>query len=249
MRQRSARASIGMLLFSTIFVAPSGTELRAEQAAVQIKRNVERALTAERDLRPIAVSVEGNEVTLTGPVPTFLAKSQAIRKTLEVAGVETVVSELEIPTVEDDNELGQAVVTAVLAYPYYTLWDFIRLTINRGVVTIAGSVTPDRDKSAGLFERVAKVRGVQDVLTTIEILPVSQMDADLRSAIASRVFNDDLFERYSNWSTPPFHIIVRGGSVTLLGVVRGELEKRRLASIVRQTFGVVRVVDELQTGQ
>ena len=249
MRQRSARASIGMLLFSTIFVAPGGTDLRAEQAAVQITRNVERALTAERDLRSIEVSVEGNEVTLTGPVPTFWAKSQAIRKTLEVAGVETVVSELEIPAVEDDNELGQEVVTAVLAYPYYTLWDFIRLTINRGVVTLSGTVTPDLDKSAGLFERVAKVRGVQDVLTTIEILPVSQMDADLRSAIVSRVFNGDLFERYSTWTTPPFHIIVRGSSVTLLGVVRGELEKRRLASIVRQTFGVIRVVDELQTGQ
>ena len=238
-----------MLLSSTIFVSTAGTDLHAEQAPVQIKRTVERALTAERDLRPIEVSVKGNEVTLMGRVPTFWAKSKAIRKTLEVAGVETVVSELDIPAVEDDNELGQEVVTAVLAYPHYTLWDFIRLTINRGVVTLAGSVTPDLDKSAGLFERVAKVHGVQDVRTTIEILPVSQMDADLRSAIASRVFNDDLFERYSTWTTPPFHIIVRGSSVTLLGVVRGELEKRRLASIVRQTFGVVRVVDELQTGQ
>lgn len=249
MREPLAGASIGMLLLSTLFVAAAGTELHAEQAAEQIKRDVERALADERDLRPIEVTVAGNEVTLMGRVPTFWAKSQAIQKTLEVAEVETVVSELEIPAIEDDNDLGQEVVEAVLGYAYYTMFDYISVFVNRGEITLTGSVTPDFDKAAALFERVAKVHGVQDVRTTIEILPVSQMDADLRSAIASRVFNDDLFERHSTRTTPPFHIIVRGSSVTLLGVVRGELEKRRLRSIVRQTFGVVRVVDELQTGQ
>ena len=114
MREPLAGASIGMLLLSTLFVAAAGTELHAEQAAEQIKRDVERALADERDLRPIEVTVAGNEVTLMGRVPTFWAKSQAIQKTLEVAGVETVVSELEIPAIEDDNDLGQEVVEAVL---------------------------------------------------------------------------------------------------------------------------------------
>ena len=249
MRQPSALASIGMLLLSTLFVAAAGTELRAEQAAEQIRRDVERALGAERDLRPIEVSVTGSEVTLLGRVPTFWAKSQAIQKTLEVEGVETVVSELAVPAVEDDTELGQQVVDAVLAYPYYTMWDYISVFVNRGVITLTGSVTPDLDKSPALIERVAKVPGVQDVRNTIEVLPVSQADADLRSALASRIFSHDLFLSYSTRSNPPFHVIVRGSSVTLLGVVRGELEKRLLASIVRQTFGVLRVVDELQTGR
>ena len=249
MRQPSALASIGMLLLSTLFVAAAGTELRAEQAAEQIRRDVERALGAERDLRPIEVSVTGSEVTLLGRVPTFWAKSQAIQKTLEVEGVETVVSELEVPAVEDDTELGQQVVDAVLGYAYYTMFDYISVFVNRGEITLTGSVTPDIDKAAALIERVAKVPGVQDVRDTIEVLPVSQADADLRAVLASKIFNHDLFEPYSTRSNPPFHVIVRGSSVTLLGVVRGELEKRLLASIVRQTFGVLRVVDELQTGR
>ena len=92
-------------------------------------------------------------------------------------------------------------------YAYYTMFDYISVFVNRGEITLTGSVTPDFDKAAALFERVAKVHGVQDVRTTIEILPVSQMDADLRSAIASRVFNDDLFERYSTRTTSavPYH--------------------------------------------
>ena len=111
------------------------------------------------------------------------------------------------------------------------------------------AVTPDIGKAAALIERVAKVPGVQDVRNTIEILPLSKTDSDLRSALAYRIFNHDLFQPYSTRSTPPFHIIVRGSSVTLLGVVRGELEKRVLRSIVRQTAGVLRVVDELETGR
>jgi osmotically-inducible protein OsmY len=107
-------------------------------------------------------------------------------------------------------------------------------------------VTPDFDKTAALFERVAKVPGVQYVQTDIEILPVSGRDAELRAALAARIFRHNLFQRYANSPRPPFHVIVRGGSVTLAGEVRGELEKLQLVLIARQTSGVLRVTDELQ---
>ena len=248
MRHSAAMALLEMLSF-TLFVSTATIGLQAEQPTAQIKRDVERVFAADRDLRQLEVSVVDNEVTLTGRVPTFWVKSQAIRKSLEVAGVETVVSELEVPAAEDDNALAPEVVDAVLGYPYYTMWDFIRITINQGDVALAGSVTPNFDKTAALFERVAKVPGVQDVRTEIEILPVSQTDANLRAVLAARIFRHDLFERYSTWSTPPFHLIVRGSSVTLMGEVRGELERLQLALIARQTFGVIRVIDELQLRQ
>ena len=64
-----------------------------------------------------SVGVQGQEVSLKGRVPTFWAKSRAITKTLEVTGVETVVSELEVPAVKavkDDEVLGQEVVRVIL---------------------------------------------------------------------------------------------------------------------------------------
>ena len=245
MRHSTAVAFLQMLL-CTLFVSAATIDLRAEQPTAQVKRDVERIFADDRDLRRLEVSVVDSEVTLTGRVPTFWVKSQAIGKSFGVAGVETVVSELEVPAAEDDNALAPEVVDAVLGYPYYTMWDFIRITINQGDIALAGSVTSDFDKTAALFERVAKVPGVQYVQTEIEILPVSRTDSDLRAALAARIFRHDLFERYATWSTPPFHLIVRGGSVTLAGEVRGELEKLQLVLIARQTSGVLRVIDELQ---
>ena len=253
--QHAARTAVRTLLFSTMLVSTTtGTAFSAGWTAAQfeasqIQQGVQRALSGERDLRPIEVSVEGNEVTLRGRVPTFWAKSEAIRKALDVRGVETVASELEILAVEDDNELAQEVARAILRYPYYTMWDYIGGVVNRGVVTLTGSVTPDRDKAGAVFERVAKVRGVQDVRSSIGTQPVSSLDADLRYALASRIFNSIEFAEYARWPNPPFHLIVDHSNVRLLGVVRSEIEKRRLEQLVSHTMGVLRVVNDLQTAR
>ena len=254
MRPHAARASVRILLFSTVLASTAGTAFSAGQAAApinssQIKEDVQRILGDERDLRRIEDSVEGSEVTLRGRVPTLWAKSEAIRKTLDVDGVETVASELEIPAVEDDSDLIEEIAKAVYGYVHYTVWDYIDGTVNRGVVTLEGSVTPGIDKAGDLFERVAKIPGVQDVHSTIETQSASSFDADIRSALARRIFGSIEFAEYANRPNPPFHLIVDDSTVRLTGVVRSEVEKARLGQIVRSTIGVISVVNDLQTGQ
>ena len=94
--------------------------VEARQTAQQLEREVRETLRGEGDLRRIEVSVQGSEVTLSGRVPTFWAKDQAIKRALDVDGIETVASELEIPAVEDDNDLAQDVAKAVQRYAHYT---------------------------------------------------------------------------------------------------------------------------------
>ena len=243
MRAHVAKRSFGRLL---LVILLAGVALGAEQAPEQMARDVDRALEGERDLRQITVSVEGQEVTLRGRVPTFWAKSRAIKKTLEVTGVETVVSELEVPAVEDDEVLGQEIVKVILNYTYYTMWDFVQVSVTGGVVTLMGSVTPGLDKVDDLFERVAKIPGVQDVQTTIERQPVSRIDSEIRSAIASRIFSNAFFSVYARSLVPPFHIIVHHQAVRLVGTVRDQAERRVMEQIVRGTFGVLSVTNELQ---
>ena len=104
-------------------------------------------VSATSDRSP--VGVQGQEVSLKGRVPTFWAKSRAITKTLEVTGVETVVSELEVPAVKavkDDEVLGQEVVRVILNYPYCMMWDFVQVSVTGGIVTLMGSVTPGLDE-------------------------------------------------------------------------------------------------------
>ena len=117
-----------------------------------------------------------------------------------------------------------------------------------GVVTLTGSVTPDRDKPAELFERVAKVEGVQDISLQISTQSASRRDRDLRGGIAATVRRHLMFSQYAILAQPPFRILVDEGVVTLVGSVRSDVEKRVLEQIARQVFEVVQVINLLQVG-
>lgn len=218
----------------------------AAQTTTRIEREVREELRGERDLRGLDVTVAGSEVTLTGELETFWSKSEAIRRVLEVDGVETVVTEIEIPPAESDQALANAVGKAMQRYPYYTVFDYLDGRINDGVVTLIGKVTPDRDKAGELFERVAKIPGVQDVQNQIETMTPSSGDRNLRRVIARAIFRSSHFQRFSTQANPPFHIIVERSVVTLIGYVQGEIERREMEQIVRHTQGVLRVVNQLQ---
>ena len=233
-------------LLLTCAVVASIAASHAGQTTPRLEHDVRAALANEEDLTSIAVSVFGANVTLTGRVPTFWAKSQAIERTLDIHGVDTVISEIEIPAVEDDRALAEKVGQSVATYPYYTMFDYVDGRVDNGNVQLGGSVTPDLDKRGDIFERVAKIRGVQDVQSTIEILPSSVGDANLRRTLAARIFNNDFFTHYARLRVPPFHVIVQGARVTLKGVVRDRVEKRVLEQAVRGTFGLVSVTNELQ---
>ena len=219
-------------------------------AAVQndaLARAVEEALDDERALRRVEVSAAGGEVTLTGSLRNFWEKSEALRIAFDVEGVETVVSEIEIPEAEDDQELANEVGRQITRYPFYTMWDVINGRVDDGVVRLRGLVTPVRDKAGELFERIAKIEGVQDVQMDIQPLSPSSGDARIRSIIARQLARSTHFERFRTMRNPPFHIIVNNSIATLVGYVQGEIERLELQRIVAQTPGVLRVHNQLQT--
>ena len=242
--QRHALA--GYALLAVCAFAGSVTPASA-QTSNRIEAEVREALRGERDLRGLVVTAADTEVTLAGEVETFWSKSEAIRRTLDVDGVETLVSEIDIPPAENDEALAAEVAKAVQRYPHYTVFDYLDGSVNKGVVTLRGKVTPDRDKSGELFERVAKVPGVQDVQNEIHTMTPSRGDESLRRTIAGQIFRSSHFVRFSSQANPPFHIIVDRSVVTLVGYVQGEIELRELERIARQTQGVLRVDNQLKT--
>ena len=245
---RSLTQTLAVIALAVPLAIPvNGRAAEAGQTAGRIEREVRDTLRREGDLRRIEISVHASEVTLSGRVPTFWAKDQAIKRTLAVDGVETVVSELEIPVVEDDNDVAQDVARAIQRYPHYTIWDHIDGRINKGVVYLTGRVTPDRDKANDIFERVAKIKGVQDLQSEIRTLSPSRGDRELRQAIGYRVFSSEHFERFASMPNPPFHIIVDNSVVTLVGYVQSEIELHEIRRIVGQTQGILRVENQLQT--
>ncbi len=228
----------GGLLAAT---APAGA-----QTSTRLEREVREELRGDRGLRRLEVTTTGSEVTLTGELGTFWLKSEAIRRALRVDGVETVVSDITLPEGSDRN-LVDDVSRAVMQYPYYTIFDYLDGRIDNGVVTLTGRVTSERNKAAEIFERVAKISGVQDVQNQIAAITPSSSDDRLRASLARQVFSSLHFERFASYKNPPFHIIVERGVVALVGYVQGEIERRELESIARQTNGVLRVFNQLQT--
>lgn len=219
----------------------------ATQPQTAIARTIADVLRDELDLEGVAVRLAGTEATLTGDVPTLWNKTEAISRTLAFAAVATVASELTVAGAEDDGDLAEEVARAIRGYRYMTIWDYVGGGVRDGVVTLNGSVTPDRDKAGDLFERVAKIRGVQDIKMQIAQQSASRRDTDLRARIAARALRHPALSHYTLVAdVPAFRILVDKAVVTLAGTVRSGTESRVLESIARQSFETVNVVNRLQ---
>lgn len=209
---------------------------------------VARALAGDDDFENVEVSLdEEGRVLLSGTVPILWVKLQAIERALKAAGGEDVVSELVVPVAESDENLAEAVVKVIQGYEYYTLFDYISGAINNGVVTLVGKVTPIPDKPAQLTERIAKVRGVQDIQNRIEVMTPSRADDELRARLARAIFSHPSFQRFGSMVNPPIHVVVDNSIVTLIGYVQTQTEYIEIQQIASQVQGILRIDNQLQT--
>ena len=239
-------ALVGLLILAPVPAASAtaGTEQSRPTVAAAVAEMLRDAL----DLEGVTVSVDGTEATLAGSVPTLWDKTEAINRTLAFPQVETVASELTVPEVEDDNEIAREVGRAIINYRYITIWDYVGGGVEDGVVTLNGAVTPDRDKPAELFERVARIPGVQDIRMGIAQQSASARDDRLRMEIAARALRHPTLSHYTLTGDiiPPFRIIVDQAVVMLVGSARSGAESRILETIARQAFESEEVRNLLQ---
>ena len=92
------RTSLITLSFCAVSVM---TSMVGAQENATLQQAVVTELREDRSLRRLTVSVEGDQVTLTGELRTFWEKNEALRRTFDVDGVDTVVSEIEVPVADD----------------------------------------------------------------------------------------------------------------------------------------------------
>jgi len=130
-------------------------------------------------------------------------------------------------------------------YTQFTIFDSVDASISNGQVVLTGWVTMPY-KKADLERRVANVDGVTSVRNEIQITPASQFDDKLPFRIARRIYGHSSFGNYGAMATPPIHIVVVRGHVTLTGVVNSNVE-RVLARSLAIGFGSFDVKNELRT--
>jgi len=211
----------------------------------ELTRTIQRQISGlDYGSRRPVVAVSGGVVTITGTVASLWLKEETIRRALKAPGIESLVSELTIARAESDAKLASEVIGRIRSYSLFTVFDDFQGRVRDGVVYMGGAVTEPK-KLTDLVERVAKVRGVQAIDNKVTVLPSNQSDDRLRVLIANAIYQLPEFERYS-MADPPIHIIVDKSRVTLTGVVRAEIEKRKALEAARFVQGVLSVDDRVK---
>lgn len=144
-----------------------------------------------------------------------------------------------------DTAILHDVVRQVNSYTRLTVFDEVGVGVDRGIVTLTGKVTEPFKKDQ-IAKRVQKVAGIVELRNLIGVLPVSQNDDELRYRIAGAIYGNPSFWEYAALANPPIHIIVENGRVTLVGVVRTDVE-RVLARSLASVFGVRSITNDLKT--
>ena len=122
------------------------------------------------------------------------------------------------------SDLVKEVRHQLVLLPYYSVFDNLAYKIEGSKVTLLGQVVRPTLKSDAEAV-VKKLEGVSSVDNQIEVLPVSPMDDQIRRAGYRAIYGDPGLSRYGFQAVPSIHIIVKGGNVTLEGVVDNEADK------------------------
>lgn len=144
-----------------------------------------------------------------------------------------------------DLQILKDVATSVDRYTRFTIFDDVSALVKDGAVTLTGRVTMPL-KREDIEKRVSKVEGVLSVRNDITVLPVSTFDNELRYSIARSIYGNSNFWNYAIMASPPIHIVVERGRVTLTGVVGSDMD-RILARALASQSRAFAVTNELKT--
>ncbi len=210
--------------------APSSSGIDAPRPPIlsdaDITAPVETSLRRDPGVASADIHVRTTDgiVELTGSAPDLLTKRRAVRVAEAVKGVRAVSERLELKLAERPDSQLKEHVENTLRLDTAAQASAVRVSVNRGIVTLMGSVRSyqQRDLCRWLAESVAGVRDVDDQL---RVEPeVTRNDGEIAADVESRLrwdalVNDGLIQ-----------VTVRDAVVTLNGQVASAAERRRAAA-------------------
>jgi hyperosmotically inducible protein len=134
---------------------------------------------------------------------------------------------------------------ALVSLPQYSVFDHFDLRVDGNTVTLMGQVTRPTLKTDA-ENAVRKIEGVGQVVNNIETLPASSSDDRLRASVYRAIYGNASMATYSAQATPPIHIIVNNGNVTLEGTVVSQADKDMAETQTNSVPGVFSVADDLR---
>src|SRR5580698_868315 len=168
----------------------------------------------------IGVAAEGGVVTLTGQVGHYAEKVAAEDATKAVYGVKGIANDIQVTLLNSDartdKDIAQAVLSA-LQWDYEVPADAITVTVNRGSVTLEGSVDWQFQKDSAA--RVVRyLNGVASITNLISIKP-SVRSSDVAKEIK------DAFRRRAALDARRIDVTADDGKIVLRGTVSSWSER------------------------
>ncbi len=167
---------------------------------------------------------------------------------------------------EKPSDISAAIRKAIVTLPNYGVFDDLSFDIQGSTVILQGFASRPSLKES-VSQAVKKIQGVEKVTNQIEVLTLSPRDDDVRADLYANIYGDTALSRFgSRRGTPQFssiaregfgitndppigyhaiHIIVKGGHVTLAGMVDTPGDSIIAETRVRGTFGVFSVTNHL----
>jgi len=189
----------------------------------QLQRDVMKELEWEPriDAAHIGVAAKDGVITLSGSVPSYWEKYEAVAAAKRVYGVKAVVDEIEVKlpgsSERTDTDIAEAAVRALknnLSVPD----DKIKVTVREGWITLEGEVEWQHQKTAA--ERsVRYLVGVKGVSNLITVKP-RVTPTDIKMKI------EEALKRSAEMDARRITVEVSGSKVTLRGSVRSWAESK-----------------------
>ena len=134
---------------------------------------------------------------------------------------------------------------ALVHLPFYTVFDNLSFSTAGDTVTLLGQVTRQMLKDE-TETAVSKIAGVRHVINQIEVLPLSASDEKLRLAEYLAVYGETASWADTTAKSPPIHIIVKDGTVTLEGSVATESDKTQAFTLASGVPGITSLTNHLR---
>ena len=194
----------------------------------QIQQTVSHKLHDAKQLQSVNSGVEDGIVTLTGTVGIYQDKLDAAKKVKKLANVTGVRNDIAVagetvPDAQLQQKLAKKLAYDRVGY-YDNAFNYLALSVKDGVATISGDTLNDVAKDSALAI-VARTPGVKDVVSEVNVLPVSLFDDSIRVRTARAIYRDSVLGRYATDPVHPIRIVVDNGHVTLYGTVESAMDK------------------------
>jgi osmotically-inducible protein OsmY len=213
---------------------------------IQLRQDILDELEFEPsiDAAAIGVVVDEGVVTLTGHVSSYAQKLAAETAARRVRGVRAIAQEIEVRYPSDpktsDDEIAKRALNA-LRWDVTVPAEKIRLTVNKGLVTLTGEVR-------GFYERraaenaIRNLTGVTGIINNITIKPRVQA-SDVKQKIEAAL------KRHAEVEAQAIRVSVLNDKVTLDGKVDNWDERQAVENAAWSAPGVRLVEDRLVIGR